>query len=918
MPDNTSTQSTERKSVISKGRLFSFLIAIFLIVAEVIYYILFSGKASNFGGAETFFIPKFLIEPFTFAATVLGSMTFYAISLPVLGLLISFIISLSITLSILIKKTGIRNIFRFIGIGFIVLYIILMFSGTLQIDIGLIVIFIALTLVSFQFPFKKLIVVGILVLGWGFSAILGTLSPYLNEKEIKQFYRLNENPEATFILKFDKEVSGVLHIVDAVQTIPKAGMDNLSDYIGVTEAISRETRAKPENFQAIDIDFSEYSKVQIVNVSNLTPYSEYWYYIEAWSEENKKGNYYCTNKTTFYTLTLATEDEHPPYIADADINVQPLDIDFSEFVRDNYDKITDAVRTGSGQYAITLGEMWGILEGETKAERDKSHKFYQLMKDNADDVLSIIPSKEAVNKDTANKFMEKIIDLIKGQTVNPNLAEDLKIPAKVKMVIKFDEPAKGSLSITVKKNKKPLRAHSFGEYSYKWEAEFGLMDFQYQGLRKDVDIDKYDIGAYTEEDPEDFDKYIEAYQSDPIKFNVRAYIDSEMKDTDVKVLLERKYAYSIKTEDKYKNPGNFSRHNEKGIQSNITLPDTSEIISIIFTVIMFVIVMIVVLLRINTMKKKFMLRESLPGFLGSLGILIFIINIIVSLALGWYPIRLDFFILVLIVFLLLSEQGWTLKFSSVISASIVIISLLTILSLAFPEVKHSFTPPIDPNVPSTFVVVSHTSLITSVFAFILVFSIVSNMLINNLGLKKKMIIGWICAIVTLIIAIVSGLISSYINLWGDFFGLFTANLDFINGDLFRNIALIFGSAFVGTLIGINVKGDWGKSVGNFLLPLIIVGSVVFIVMSFVPFKLALVLLVASFLIIGTVWARPVTFIYFFLQAFIQIFTAIILVAEADYTIEIKIYLMLLGLAYLLMGLFTIKSIKVRDYSEGKL
>jgi hypothetical protein len=67
--------------------------------------------------------------------------------------------------------------------------------------------------------------------------------------------------------------------------------------------------------------------------------------------------------------------------------------------------------------------------------------------------------------------MTKIREIILSQQANPNLAENLKVPAYIKMVVTFDEPSSGTLGITIKKNKDPLEAKPFETKSYKWETD---------------------------------------------------------------------------------------------------------------------------------------------------------------------------------------------------------------------------------------------------------------------------------------------------------------------------------------------------------------------------------------------------------------------------------------------------------------
>jgi hypothetical protein len=184
------------------------------------------------------------------------------------------------------------------------------------------------------------------------------------------------------------------------------------------------------------------------------------------------------------------------------------------------------------------------------------------------------------------------------------------------------------------------------------------------------------------------------------------------------------------------------------------------------------------------MKKKFMLKESLPNYIAFFGgILLLIINIIVSI-IGIYPIRLDFFIILSLTFFIMSGQEGSLKLSMAVSGSLILLSVLMILSTIMPEIKYSYIPPIDPNVPSSFKTISHLTLVTAIFSYILSFACLSNMLLNNMGNKKNYILNWILTIVSLAVAVVMGILA---------LSNYNANID---GSSFRDVAFIFGTAFV--------------------------------------------------------------------------------------------------------------------------
>ncbi len=568
--------------------------------------------------------------------------------------------------------------------------------------------------------------------------------------------------------------------------------------------------------------------------------------------------------------------------------------------------------------------------------------------------------------------MDKIKSIIKTQRSEPNLAEDLKIPAYIKMKLKFTEPAAGTLAINIEKNKEPLRAKAFTEPSYIWEAEFGLMDYQYQGIlyvnpenydeyselrtkleeidaevvsniskksedmnstiRKEMFIEKvkeqkeellklsptyeylveyiidnnfveladksYKLTAKTF----DVTPYIKLYEKDKIQFNMEAFRRSNLT-----ALLERKYSFELEINDRYGNKGTFTEKNDRGIQTNTSTPDITYIINIILISIILIALAVYFFINIINMKKKFMLKESLPPFLANIGIIIFIINIIASLFLKFYPVRLEFFLLMLISFFLLSEQGWALKFSGALSGSVILIGLISVLTMIFPEIRTSFTPSINPDVPSSFFIIANISIITYIFVYILTFACSANMFNNNLGAKrnKSIIISIVIFIVAAIVSVVTGLLS--VNMYHNL----------MDGSLYRSISLIAGSGAIGVLLGSLIPGEWGKSLGRIMFILLGIGFVVIMIFGFVPFKLQAILLLASFLIIGTTWARTVSIAYFFVQAFILIFTFIILIPE-NYSIAVKISLLIMGIAYVIVGLFNVKSVKIRDYSEGKL
>lgn len=1321
MSDNNNAQTDDRQSVVSKGRLFTFLIALFLIIFEILYYVLLQGDSKNLEFSRTFFIPKFIMEPFTFLTTWLGTINIYTISLPVLGLILAFLAALFASLSLLTKKKPINLILNAIAVIIAVLYISLMILNILPFSIGFIFMFLAIGLVAFNFPYRKAVIIGLITLGWLTTGIVANVSPYLDSKEITTFSReynyqdlteilgvesdtdevvsiedaiknsdknidinnINEveaffeekyknelennnfdkdmislekdengnflfveKPEATLILRFDEKVSGTIHIVDAMQTIVLEKKDLLIHYIenrgirDIKEFIDKELIVKvekgesfgggqlkddikdvinkmknknivladsmgllqekdvednisnykyadkkldhkkqPEKFKPFSIEFPTYSKVQIINIKNLKPYTKYWYYIESYnnpygnetkminilseitdrsSEEylndlnkikakndrksliefrkdliesivryydfdiiklsdyirsgvniekakniiekfggtvseselatslsslrednkttkqyskqlikhfggkvlNKGGFKYVSLNNSFYTETRTMKDEKPPYLVDTQIYVEPLDIDYSNFINKNYDKIVNGIKQAKkqGQYTVYLGELWGIKEGETGVEIIKSAVFYDLLQKNAEKLIKDLPEKGKVTKEDADRFMNKIKAIIRSQRSEPNLAEDLKIPAYIKMKLKFTEKATGTLAINIEKNKEPLRTKKFEEPSYIWETEFGLMDYQYQGvlyvnpenfeeyaeLRTDLqeirmeveeellneilvveerikeiiaeaketitslsDENKEKLNNYISEAKTEFTKlipedsellknimpkgansyetkvliaevgsrleniisqlkknvqdisfsnkkerlikafnthkeemitryptykyllnyinndfyelfdekykltaktfeitpYIKEYEKDKVHFNIEAFRLSALKP-----FLERKYSFELQVHDKFNNIGKFALKDDEGIQTNVSTPDISHIINIVVIFIILAVMAIYFILNVINMKKKFMLKESLPPFLANLGILLLLINIIASLFLKLFPVQLEFFFLMLIAFFLLSEQGWALKISAALSGSIILIGLISALVAIFPEFRTSFTPPINPEVPKSFFIVSELSIITHIFIYIIGFSCATNMLNNNLGLdrNKSLVVSLVVFVIAIIISVISGILS--INLYN--------NLG--DGSLYRNISFIAGSGAVGILIGTLIPGEWGKGLGRILFILLGIGFIVIMIFGFVPFKFPAIILLAVFLIIGTTWARTVSLAYFFVQMFILLATFIILIPDMSYPLVSKVLLLLMALAYLAVGIFNMKSTKVRDYSEGKL
>ncbi len=1178
MSSNTPEISSEKKATLSLGRLYTFLIALFMIVAEIVYYGIFSNGANHLR-MDSMFFHKFLIEPFSFLSTWMGQVNFYSISISALGVIIAFLVILLIALSNMVKNNLGKTILQIAGVIFAVLYVVLMFTGIIQTYIGMIFIFAAIILLAFDFPFKKIAVISLVIIAWVFSVIMGIINPYLESSNIITTYRQNQNPAATIILKYDTDVSGVLHITDAKKTeiidgielyvyqrkddtlqqilndlvqsiennaeksieevieesnqkniatfkedlvIDRKDVDtivtyfyayynenskaqiinfmlennysdtlskyyedyfrrlmtqysqnqlsilqdkvsfipdnfenkvqqmvnigeifndfsieeyienglNLEDYSNYISpefmrslipedilpivmkqlntrvnnvlaasikpelekeyGISRlEFRSTPVDFKPISIEFTEHSDEQVLSVKELKPYTKYWYYIDSYDKEypegklitetlniirkypivltykqeqykerlieiitglggesnnienslnelnknnnlsyndainflndfgvddipNRTGLVFTTNTQSFYTPTKSLKDEREPFIADADQYIEPLDIDFSDFIKDNYDRIVNDIRDASpiekGQYAIYLGEIWGIPEGSNRNEIEKSSKFYELLGQNAERLISIIPNRESVNKETSDRFMAEIRSIISSQTTNPNLAEDLKIPAKVRLVVRFDEKAVGDLSVTINKNKDPLKALSQRDLSYTWEAEFSLMDYQYQGVEVGSALDIFDKGRFKKPDPNrpgneivDWDAYIKEYRDAPVEFNMEAY-----RQSDLTMFLNRKYSYSVKPIDERGNEGNFSQHEASGIQTNVTTADSTNIINIIVSIGILILLLVYSFFSIMNMKKKFMIRESLPIFLANMGIIILIINLVSSIIIGLFPIKLEFFILISMIFFILSKQMWAIRLSIGLAGGLIIISLISIFVNVVPELLISFRPPVDPNVPASFVEMMPSTLIVPIFIYILSFAICSNMLINNLGTKRNVVMGWVAIIALFIVTVVTAILALNIYSSGK------------EAEILRNIALICGSGFIGTLIGVSIVGNWGKALGQIMFPLLLVGYVIFIIMGFVPFKLPLMLILIAYLIIGTPWARSATIAYFFIQSFVLIFTFIILLSEMEYDLILKLVLLAIGLIYFVMAIFTIKSKRVKDYSEGKL
>lgn len=858
MSDNSTTQKTDNKSNFMKGRVYAVIIACLILIAEISYYLLFSPDSIHFEVEDGFFIPKFLLEPFSFIASFFGSINFYGISMPLLGLLIASLVFVFITLSLFIKNKGAKTILTVVGVIFAILHVLLMVGGIIGFDISMIVLFAALIIVSLDFPYKKVLTVFLLIIVWGYSAVMGVLNPFLLEKEVHSFYRTggDETPEATLVLKFDTNVSGKIYIHNAVQTILDPNTN---------EIVKKEV---PNDFKPFTVNFNEYSNVQIVNIKDLKPFTQYFYNVVAYSGQGESGYRYEKTTDTFYTPMSATDDKQAPFIVHRELYVQPLDIDFSDFIKNNYDKIVNNIKNGKGQYAIYLGQIWGIDEGETPKDKEKSYKFYNLLQTNSDKLLSIIPSKDAITKEVADDFMREIRNIIRSQTANPNLAEDLRIPAYIELAVKFNEPASGELSVSVRKNKDPLTVPEFTEKAYVWNAVFGLDE--YQG----TDDNKFDINKFT--------------QSDVIMY------------------LERKYSFSVKNEDEHGNIGNFTQKDEDGINTNITGKDYSNIINIVFISLIMLILLFVSLSKISSMKKKFMLKEALPGYLFSLGIVILIINLIASIFLKFYPMRFELFLMISMVFMLMSKQPAALKFTVTLAGSMVVISIIALLSQAFPYLKDSFIPAVDPNIPTSFKNVTHTPVVAFLFAYVVVFAVVTNTIVNNLipDSKKPRTFAFIGILVLLIVTVVSGFLF--------------VNAGVGAGEGFRNIAMICGAGVLGSLIGTLVIGDWGKSIGNILFVLLLLGSVILIVMNYVPLKIAMILLLGAFLMTSTPWARTFTFIYSFIQAFVLIITFIVLILEGNYDFLLKIELLILGAAYLALAIFASKSHKLRDYSEGKI
>jgi hypothetical protein len=765
--------------------------------------------------------------------------------------------------------------------------------------------------------------------------------------------------------------------------------DTLVEEYGISKL---EFRRKPIDFTPITKEFTEFSDEQIINITDLKPFTKYFYYIEAYNKEypigiqisevknllnkypivlpfkkdiylnrisdiinnlggspdnieevleewvnkgnishretinilkefgvddipRRKGLKFETLTKNFNTPIKSIKDEKKPIIVDADMIIEPLDIDFSEFIRENYDGIVNDLQTVSpleiGQNIIYLGEIWGIPRGTTRKEIEKSNKLYELLGQNADKLISIIPSRDAVNKETSDRFMDEIISIISSQTTNPNLAEDLKIPAHVKLSVKYDERCVGTLSVSIDRKKDPLNALSQKEFSYTWGAEFGLMDYQYQGVEEGSDLFEgldFNKSQFMVPDPQDpykeildWDAYIKAYRSAPAKFNIRAYINSDQI-----IYLNRKYPYSTKPVDIRGNEGSWTEREESGIQTKVTTESYVDVVNIIIICIILILILAYCIFSINQMKKKFMLKESLPIFLANMGIILIIVNLILSLALNIFPIKLEFFIIISLIFFILSKQMWAIRLTLGIAGFMLVLSLVSIFVHIFPELLITFRPPVDPNVPASFVSMIPTTLIVTIFMYIVSFAVSSNMLINNIGTKRNMVVGWIAIIVLFIASVVTSLIA---------LNMYSAGQE---SELFRNIAIITGAGFIGTLIGVNVIGDWGKTIGQILFPLLIVGYGIFIIMGFVPIKLPLILILIAYLIIGTPWARSFTILYFFIQAFVLFFSFVILLFETEYQILLKLVLLIIGLIYVVMAIFTIKSKRVKDYSEGKL